>query len=599
MSTAAPLARLGILEKVARMDCPSRSHYVFHSSGKILGYYGNSFSGKNRGCGQRGNLRVPRQCLRKIMMDTLIERDCDAEGSRKQKVQINWGKKLVKYKEMKSTSLDGYENDGDSDKIELIFEDGSSDFVHLLIGADGVRSVVMQQLLSEDGVEPKANVDPSLSNAISNSGDSSRKEQEKPTDLVYTGIMIVLGITKDFFHPLLDERGFYTLDGKHRLFTMPFEGSRISDLEQFEIPLENTHENLMLDYKRHRRYMWQLSYKLESLEEASILAKSGPQTLLNEVLKRTNEWHKPVEEMIRSAPLETIWGTPLMDREPNAVYEQMMSNFKKGNRSKIVVLGDSIHSMSPFKGQGCNQALQDGPLLSSWLEKSAIESAIKGFMREMTQRTNKKVMASREAAALLHSEEILLNKEDFAGVKPECVQQLLQDLEKNHIGASSGMYLDDKVLNVIQKMNALVDQPNMSVSSENQAVSLELASRGDLAGLRKLSLSDPISIQNAKDNVTQETCLHLAAKGGHYDTCKWLISEACLLSDAIDCSKQTPLHKATTSGEMKVITLIAKALKNVSKVWGPDIYGETPLDLAMKHCKEVDSSFLEIANKYK
>ena len=38
-----PLAKLGLLETVARVDCPSRSHYVFKPDGTILGYYGNAF----------------------------------------------------------------------------------------------------------------------------------------------------------------------------------------------------------------------------------------------------------------------------------------------------------------------------------------------------------------------------------------------------------------------------------------------------------------------------------------------------------------------------------------------------------------------------
>ncbi len=393
MSMSAPLSRLGILEKVARMDCPSRSHYVFDPTGKILGYYGNSFSGKSRGCGQRGNLRVPRQCLRKIMMDTLIERDCNNEGQRKDLVQIHWGKKLVKYTTLKTQSSNnndgnvGSENINGDQKIELAFEEGFSDTADLLIGADGVRSVIIQQLLSENNNKTQ-NVSKSETKPKLISSESSCNANKKPTDLSYIGIMIVLGITKDFFHPLLDERGFYTLDGEHRLFTMPFEGTRISDLEQLDVPFTNDGGiNITTNLKRNRRYMWQLSYKLQSLEEASILSKSGPQILLNEVLRRTSGWHKPVQEMMRSTPLETIWGTPLMDREPNAIHEHLK---KSQGPNRIIVLGDSIHSMSPFKGQGCNQALMDGPLLTSWLEKSTVDSAIKGFMREMTQRTHKK-----------------------------------------------------------------------------------------------------------------------------------------------------------------------------------------------------------------
>ena len=81
-----PLRQLGILEKVAQEDTPSRVHYIFTSSGEILGYFGNAFI-EHRGIGQRGNLRVPRQTVRRIMMDELHE------GT------ISWGKRLLRYNE--------------------------------------------------------------------------------------------------------------------------------------------------------------------------------------------------------------------------------------------------------------------------------------------------------------------------------------------------------------------------------------------------------------------------------------------------------------------------------------------------------------------
>ena len=114
-SITAPLAKLGILERVARMDCPLRSPYVFNQSGRILGYCGNAFFGGSsdganhdsfRGCGQRGNLRVPRQCLRKIMMDALMERDIvvddgnekgEKEDQKKGFVNIHWGEKFTSF----------------------------------------------------------------------------------------------------------------------------------------------------------------------------------------------------------------------------------------------------------------------------------------------------------------------------------------------------------------------------------------------------------------------------------------------------------------------------------------------------------------------
>jgi 2-polyprenyl-6-methoxyphenol hydroxylase-like FAD-dependent oxidoreductase len=231
-----PLAYMGLLEEVAQEDCPSRSHYTFASDGRILSYYGNEFR-DNGGRGQRGNLRLPRQVLRGILL-------------KKVKAPIEFNKRLTGLQQTDA---------GDNGRLTLSFQDGSqSSGVDLVIGADGIRSSVVKHLVPND------------------------------SGLHYLGIFIVLGIA-DFHHPLLDERGFYTLDGNHRLFTMPYEGSRLSGTK--------------------RRIMWQLSYRLESEMEAQRLSSAGPSVLQEEVLSRCQSWHEPVVLMVMSTPHDTIWGT--------------------------------------------------------------------------------------------------------------------------------------------------------------------------------------------------------------------------------------------------------------------------------------------------
>ena len=216
-----------------------------------------------------------------------------------------------------------------------------------------------QQQQPQQQHDPFCKINDDNSSDFNNITTSDRLNNINMTNLSYTGIMIVLGITKDFFHPLLDEKGFYTLDGEHRLFTMPFEGSCITNLETLNISLD-AHENA---YHNHgscknnndekedkgkiqttRRYMWQLSYKLSSLEEATRLSKGGPKMLLEDVLKRTKGWYNPVQDMIKSAPLETIWGTPLMDRSPNMIHDKIMKERHDPGNGKIlrtIVMGDN------------------------------------------------------------------------------------------------------------------------------------------------------------------------------------------------------------------------------------------------------------------
>ena len=67
--------------------------------------------------------------------------------------------------------------------------------------------------------------------------------------------------------------------------------------------------------------------------------------------------------------------------------------------------------MSPFKGQGANQALLDAVALARALRRSTLGggsvplgASLAAYEREMLARSASKVAASREAAAYLHSE---------------------------------------------------------------------------------------------------------------------------------------------------------------------------------------------------
>jgi len=235
-----------------------------------------------------------------------------------------------------------------------------------------------------------------------------------------------------------------------------------------------------------------------------------------------------------------------MDRDPQELVDNIV------DARCVVVLSDAVHSMSPFKGAGANQALLDGPLLASWLQRSSLCPAIKGFLREMTNRTRPRVLASRNAAAYLHSSAVLAESDQgFAGVTKERVSELLEKLHDNNIGAHLGADLDARVQQVIDELDcqekcviaANNGEHDKEATKDAQRQALALATQGDTPGLRKLSLQGTSAVLCARDE-QDRTCLHVTAQAGHYHTCKWLLTEAFLSPDIKDNQGMTALQLA-------------------------------------------------------
>jgi salicylate hydroxylase len=214
--------------------------------------------------------------------------------------------------------------------------------------------------------------------------------------LNYLGILVVLGITGRIDHFLAKDCVFQTMDGCFRLFAMPFS-----------------------KFRPEQSIMWQLSFPA-TLDLATQLSRD-PEKLKQMLLEKCVDWHSPLPEMIERTSLDLLMGIPAFDRDLVPIPDP------KKDGIQIALVGDAAHPMSPFKGQGANQALLDAVDLADMIEQNNLDlhSAINQYEDRMLQRVYTKVMQSRERVTSFHRPDALSTQNFlYRGIDEELMERL-------------------------------------------------------------------------------------------------------------------------------------------------------------------------------
>lgn len=333
------ISGLGIIE--LEDGVVSTRHMVHNTEGKVVAEWGMRrwLEGQPSAIPKRSNIHIARQSLRFQMMEQLGGTE-----------EVHWGHQLVSFDQTRS------------DKVQLTFlVNGEQKYAEadLVVGADGIRSVVRQSIIGDE-----------------------------VTPLRSLNCMVVLGICPlsllgDLESELLDGATvFQTANGNDRIYMMPFNAESV---------------------------MWQLSFRMDD-DEAKALSEQGSDALKAEAIRRL-PWHSPIPEILAATPAELVSGYPVYDRE-------LLTPEHFANSSKATLIGDGAHPMTPFKGQGANQAILDALSLAReitngcwsedvWRNKGLREAVLNTYETEMLERSAVKVEGSAAAAEFLHSDVVL------------------------------------------------------------------------------------------------------------------------------------------------------------------------------------------------
>eukprot|EP00933_Yihiella_yeosuensis_P022592 TRINITY_DN17777_c0_g1_i6.p1 TRINITY_DN17777_c0_g1~~TRINITY_DN17777_c0_g1_i6.p1 ORF type:complete len:471 (-),score=110.97 TRINITY_DN17777_c0_g1_i6:527-1939(-) len=373
---------------------------------------------------------------------------------------IRWSSKLKELSCNEKNGEDEKSKKKHSKKaVTVTLTDGTTIDAALLVGADGIFSMVRQQL--------------------SLPGDR----------LYYVGFIVVLGIVPTPWDELGEEaealilakrRIFETVDGVTRFYAMPFT------------------KNVT---------MWQLTFPYEERAARSMVKDTA--AVKAEVLRRCGGWHEPIPALLNATTLDNMSGYPVLDRDP--LDPNVLRTSEEQRR--VTLIGDAAHPMSPFKAQGANQALHDAVLLADILEESVrkhgpatgLDIALPVFERRMLQRSARMVLGSREKAKELHSSLAMQPARKVQRESGVDMPEIIRVLRERGIGTHSAT--DPKGL------DAIVGEVMDSFGSGDSSVARQSEDKKRKTADRHDQNEEPVEKPRQKRQKKEETVADFARTG--------------------------------------------------------------------------------------
>jgi salicylate hydroxylase len=256
--------------------------------------------------------------------------------------------------------------------IELNFADGSTAACDVLVGADGGNSRVRHQFLPHAQRIDTGTVGIAAKVMLT---DESRRRLP-PRVLERTSMVMSPGRRGMFIglHEFADNAPAVPFAGVH--------GATESGPRSAGALFDNATSYVFWAYGGLRR----------DLERGRRLEELAPPDLQRLVLDRIRNWHPDYSVLVCASDPSTLNVTRIRTSVPVAPWQAR----------RITLIGDAIHSMTPYRGIGANIALRDAALLCGNLKAAALgtlelEVAINDYERQMREYGFAAVRASLQA----------------------------------------------------------------------------------------------------------------------------------------------------------------------------------------------------------